>query len=168
MWSDKYIVAHPEASPEAIKAKNAVIEKYQADLDAANRTRMEHDYAIQALKKELDASKQNLEDNLGLYQKLMGSGVGIGLGGLAFVGAGAALVATTDVAEFKLYDSKRPTYQENELYSMGWAFIGVGGALAITGAILTGGVGYKYNHYGASQRLSFGVSPTDAAIQFTF
>ena len=71
MWSDKYIVAHPEASPEAIKAKNAVIEKYQTDLDTANRTLIDRDYEIQALKKDLVLSKQSLEDNLSMYQKLL-------------------------------------------------------------------------------------------------
>ncbi len=168
MWSDKYIAAHPEAAPDAIMSKNAVLRKYQFDLDLTSQTLKDREYEIQSLKKELESSGRKLEDNLELYKTLMWTGAGIGIGGLAFVGAGAGMVAVSDVAEYQLHQNKPATYKESFVHSMGWAFVGVGCALTISGAVLAGVFGYKYSHYSDSVDITFNLSHQTTSMTITF
>ena len=164
MWNDKYIAAHPEADPETIK-------KQMNELDVANRTLIDRDYEIQALKKELADSKKNLEDNIEMYKSLLWTGVGIGIGGLALTATGSALVITSDAIDFKENFNGPHKYTEKTEHVLGWALIGTGAALAITGSVLAGVYGYKYSHHKDNQtdvELSFSVLPNYTSIKVEF
>ena len=171
MWSDKYIAAHPEAAPDAIMSKNAVLRKYQFDLELTSQSLKDREYEIQSLKKDLESSGRKLEDNLELYKTLMWTGAGIGIGGLAFAGAGAGMVLSSEPIDFKEKFNAPHQYKEKVLHSLGWAFVGTGAALAVTGAVLTGVYGYRYRHYNDSQEdaeLTFSVYPACTSMIVTF
>ena len=98
----------------------------------------------------------------------MWSGIGVGIGGLLFAGAGAAMVAVTDTATFKVYKDKDVTYKENPVHALGWSFIGIGSALAISGAVLAGIFGYKYQRSTDDMDIAFGFSPNASSITISF
>ena len=168
MWAEKYIAAHPEADPETIRKREAEIVKQQSEIETIGRTLVDRDYEIKSLQKDLAVSRHSLEDNHLLYQKLMWSGIGIGIGGLAFAGAGAGMVVVTDTATFKVYKNKNATYKENSIHSLGWAFVGVGSTLVISGAVIAGIFGYKYRQSSDHLDIAFELSPTKSSVMISF
>ena len=161
MWAEKYLAAHPEAEPEVIKDKD---EK----LETISRTLIDKDYEIQALRKELETSHKQLDNDIQMYKSLMWTGTGIGIGGLAFVGTGIGMILLTDAIEFKENQSGPHHYKEKIVHSMGWAFVGVGTALTITGATLAAIYGYKYKHYGTNAEITASIMPTGATVLVAF
>lgn len=123
MWSEKYIVAHPEASPESIESYKQQIESLQ----------------------HANADKS---EEMKVYKSVMWAGTGIGIGGLAVAGAGLAMALTSEPAEFYSGHGNAPDqYEESLVHSAGWALVGVGGAMTVIGAVLAGVYGYKYKHF---------------------
>lgn len=100
-------------------------------------------------------------------RKLMWSGVGIAVAGIVFAGVGGGLVAKNSDLTYE--DSEGfPKYKPNPVYQIGWASIGVGAALTITGIVLTGVYGYKYTHLSLNQSYSFELSPFGASFSMQF
>lgn len=144
MWAEKYIVAHPEASPESIEA-------YQREIES------------------LKQSNADKSEEMKVYKSVMWAGAGIGIGGLALTGAGLALVFTSEPAEFYSGHGNAPDkYKEDLFHSLGWCLVGVGGAMTVIGAVLAGIYGYKYKHFFDNQALSFQFSPLHTSLQFQF
>ena len=111
----------------------------------------------------------NLSDNISLYKKLMWTGTGIGIGGLAMTGAGIGMLFSSDpITDYKENVSGPDRYRENIIHSLGWAFVGVGAALTITGAALAGTFGYKYTHYSENAEMMVSFNPTGASFLVAF
>ena len=115
---------------------------------------------------ELKKANANAEDNI---KTLMWTGVGIGAGGLALTGAGIALLATSNPGKIEHDDDKGYKVNHEPLYAVGWGLTGLGVGLLVTGAVLTGIYGYKYQKFKAQHNdISFGISPTSIRFSMTF
>ncbi|MBQ8037578.1 MAG: hypothetical protein IJ268_11345, partial [Proteobacteria bacterium] len=93
---------------------------------------------------------------------------GVGAGGLALIGAGIALVATTPISITGKGNAPRE-YQEKPTYATGWVLTGVGAGLLVGGTVLAGIYGYKYTHFKTENtELSFSLSPTSLSFDLSF
>jgi hypothetical protein len=168
MWSEKYVAAHPDASPETIKARNEALETLKKELEASNHTIEAQKFEIQMLQKTANSTRSLIDDEIKSYRALTWTGAGIGIGGLVFAGVGAALVAITEPCDFKVNLSGPYKYTENITHSIGLGLIGAGSALTITGAIIAGIYGYKYKRIKDNAVFYFSFSPTQASVSLTF
>ena len=161
IWSDKYVAAHPEAHPDNIAALNKNIEDLKNDLEQEKLKNS--DLASTTISKE-----RHFEEQVNIYKTPMWIAAGIGIGGLAMAGAGAALVAISDPVNANNTPSNPPKYRENLMHTSGWILVGVGSGLAISGAIFTGIFGYKYKHFNDRSEVTFNFSPSSASLAISF
>ena len=148
LWSEKYVAAHPEASPEAIAERNA---KIQAQDDE-----------IRALRVEMAAQRNAIDD------AMLWSGVGVGAAGLALTAVGAALVGMHH--DSAVDAGTKGLYVKSE-YTTGWALLGTGIGLTLVGAAVAGVFGYKYSQNHGSDGIgdvSFTVTPVSTSLSFSF
>lgn len=144
LWSEKYIVAHPEASPESI-------EGYQREIENLKKAILDRSEDIKA------------------YRSIMWAGTGICIGGLAFAATGLGMALSSEPASYHNGMGLAPdTYTENWMHSLGWAFVGAGTAMTVTGAVLAGIYGYKYKHHKDNADLSLKISPLYTSFQVAF
>ena len=144
LWSEKYIVAHPEASPESIA---------------------EYKRQIESLKQ----AKTDKSEEIKVYKSVMWAGAGIGMGGLAMTAAGLGVALTSEPAEFYSgHGNTADKYKENFVHTLGWSLVGAGGAMTIIGAVLTGVYGYKYKHFFDNQNFTFMISPVHTELSMHF
>ncbi|MBQ9818308.1 MAG: hypothetical protein IJM59_12705 [Proteobacteria bacterium] len=161
IWSEKYITENPDADPDNIKALKLKIETLENELEHANLSK--DDLARSSISKE-----EHLEVQINDYRTPMWIATGIGIGGLAIAGTGAALAAISESTEF-IKDSGVPgRYKENKLHTTGWILLGVGSGLAVSGIIFAGIFGYKYKHFKDNQALSLNFSPTYTSVSIDF
>ena len=168
IWSDKYIAAHPDASPEAVEAYKATIEEQKSHIDSLNLAL--HDQNI-----KIESMQGNLGDSVSLYKKLLWTGTGIGIGGLAIAGVGAAIVVTMDGKSIKYIENDNPSgphqYKNKATWMAGWGLIGGGAALTIAGAAIAGVFGYKYLHYNdkvENENVEITFAPSSASVTVVF
>ena len=161
IWNDKYVAEHPDASPESIENYKKTIESLKAELEQARLANT--DLSHSTISKD-----QHLQDKIDDYKTPMWIAAGIGIGGLAMAGAGAALVLTTDFADVDENQFDHTRLKEKPIHALGWGLIGAGAGLAVTGAVFSGIFGYKYKHYNDSKNLTFHFAPNHASIAMTF
>ena len=130
--------------------ENAEVICKQVDLDACNAksTQLESDL------NKANTKIQNLNDAIqnDVHRRdaiVMWTGAGIGIAGLAAVGAGAALLATAD----KSVTIEPPQQDEQKVKGKihtgeitGYAVLGAGIGLTVAGAVMAGIGGYNYTH----------------------
>ncbi|MBO4350507.1 MAG: hypothetical protein J6A01_06145 [Proteobacteria bacterium] len=161
IWNDKYVAEHPDASPESIENYKKTIESLKAELEQAKLVNT--DLSHSTISKD-----QHLQDKIDDYKTPMWIAAGIGIGGLAMAGAGAALVAISDSIKVDPKPAVPPKYKDNAIHTTGWILVGVGSGLAISGAIFTGIFGYKYRHFNDTKSLSINLSPSYTSLSFQF
>ena len=166
MWSEKYLAAHPDAEPENIAALNKKIDDLNTEIAILKGDLTEADLSAKEFKRTSISREEHLEVQINDYRTPMWIATGIGIGGLAMAGAGAALVALFEPADFK--DKTGNTYDENFAHATGWILLGVGSGLAISGAIFAGIFGYKYKHFKDTQSWTLNVSPNYTSLSFEF
>lgn len=150
IWYKLYEVEHPERTEAAISSLtqnnirlNEVIAQRDEVIDEQKTT-------IHELEKELAESAHNTnqmvmyssEEARQEFAKAMWAGTGVGIAGLIMAGAGISMVAfvTNHNDEGHAYSVSKP-------YMAGWSLIGIGGGLAVAGAIMAGIAGYQYTHF---------------------
>ena len=147
IWYARYENEHPERTASAIELKNETTNALEAEIA------------------ELKKANANAEDNI---KTLMWTGVGIGSGGLALTGAGIALIFISHPSKIE-QTAKGYNVSNDPLYAVGWGLTGLGAGLLVTGAVLTGIYGYKYQKFKAQHNdISFGISPTSIRFNMTF
>ncbi len=147
IWYARYENEHPERSASAVNSNS---ESFAA-LEAQN-----------VHLQELNA--QHLES----YKKLLWAGVGIGAGGLALAGTGAALVALSHSSKIEKEAEAKPNkVSDDPMHATGWIATGLGAGLLITGAVLAGVYGYKYKQ-SDNQDISFNLSPSYISFDIRF
>jgi hypothetical protein len=176
IWYARYEMEHPEATPEAIKAKAdemAETKRQYADLktqfDEMNKN-IELNTAQRSMEEKflLQQSKEN-------WWSSMWAGVGIAGAGIALTITGGVLASTSE----KIEKAGTPTTEKSGFaitkgYVAGWTLLGAGIAMTIGGTVLTGIAGYHYNAIdldsdGAKdESVSFNVSPTGVSFGMTF
>ena len=169
LWSEKYLTAHPEAEPENIAALNKKIDELNIEIATLKGDLDQADLSAKELANSTITKKEHLEVQINDYKTPMWIAAGIGIGGLAMVGAGTVLVALEDKpVEFVKNSGVPGKYKENALRTTGWILLGVGSGFAITGAIFAGIFGYKYNHFKDNQSLTLNITPTYTSVGFEF
>ena len=102
------------------------------------------------------------------YTVLMWSGAGTAMLGILFTAVGAGLVATDGNNTNTETTSNTPynTYT----HIAGYGMLGAGFTLIVTGTVLAGVYGYKYNHFrmGDNRLLSFYLTPGSAGLTLSF
>ncbi|MBR4984247.1 MAG: hypothetical protein IKY83_00715 [Proteobacteria bacterium] len=152
IWYTRYETEHPERTASAVTTNSDYVSSLESE--------------IAELKKINHA--QQISDT----QKLMWTGVGLGIGGLVITGTGLGIVMNqAHKYETKKLNSDNPdvqAYTFSTTYTAGWAFIGVGATLTVTGAILAGIFGSRYAAYQKDSDYSFALTPTSASFTFNF
>ncbi len=161
IWTDKYLAAHPEATPESIESYKKTIESLKTELEQAKLANTD-------LSQSTISKDAFMQDKINDYKTPMWIAAGIGIGGLVMAGVGAGLVATNDLVDEKESRFDHTTVKENPIHTLGWTFVGVGAGFAISGAIFAGIFGYKYKHYSDNKTLTFQFSPNHASIAMAF
>ncbi len=130
------------------------------------------------MKLELDETKGKLEraqmvvwdkeDEAKRHNKnLMWTGIGLGIGGLALTGTGLALAMTAKTEDaYDVIENKK--IKPKASYTVEWSLIGVGAALTVTGAVLTGIFGYRYTHAKENETYSMIIGPNSASFVMNF
>lgn len=162
IWYKRYLAENPDLSAEEVDGLKQKIDEQTKEL--ARLRRADENYSAMRETKAF-------EDTV-----LMWTGAGTGLVGLAVAGAGVGLVLKSKEApcDIKLVSEKtetKATRVQSDVkssYLAGWALVGAGGALAVTGAILAGVYGYRVSHQNGDSDFSFQVSPVGAAFNMTF
>lgn len=164
IWSEKYIAAHPEAAPEniaALKEENESLKNALAEAGVSQEK-----LASSSVSKE-----KYFEDQASGYKALMWTGTGIAIGGAVLAGVGAALVAMNEPADFSEQKQKPGvpgSYKADKGFMTGSILLGVGSALAVSGAIFAGISGYKHKHAKDNLTFSFNLSPASALVSIEF
>ena len=164
IWYARYEFEHPERSEQSVTSQNAELDALRAELDTLKAENHKLDELVQYHAPYKEAQYQTI-------QKLMWTGVGVAAGGLAFAGAGAALVALYEPNIISKHDDGKSayTYKEDPTHSIGWALIGVGGGLLLGGVILAGIYGYKYKNFQTEDPdISFNLSPNGLSFKCIF
>lgn len=147
IWYARYESEHPERTASALALKDETTSALETEIA------------------ELKKANANAEDNI---KTLMWTGVGIGAGGLALTGAGIALIFISHPSKIE-QTAKGYNVSNDPLYAVGWGLTGLGAGLLVTGAVLTGIYGYKYQKFKAQHNdISFGISPTSIRFSMTF
>ena len=134
----------------------------QSSLEADNE-RLKETLAQQNL-----LSSDSLRDT---YANLLWTGVGIGAGGLALAGTGAALVAISHSSKLEARNEDHGyKVSDDPLHATGWVLTGVGAGLVVTGAVLAGIYGYKYKTVNNNNNndVTLYVSPNSFSLNITF
>lgn len=156
IWYARYENEHPERTASAIELKNETTNALEAEIASLKETNANLEY------ERLDINVQNAKT-------LMWTGVGIGAGGLALTGTGIALIFISQSSKIKRDPNKGYEVSNNPVYATGWGLAGLGAGLLVTGAVLTGIYGYKYQKFKAQHNdISFGISPTSIRFSMTF
>ena len=157
IWFARYEFEHPERTQDAVKSSSEKI--------SANEIENER------LSKQLQALAPYKDEYLESIKNLLWTGTGLGVSGLVFIGTGAALAAMYPACTIEQDDEGLKPYRAHEkaLHSVGWAFVGIGSGLFVTGTILAGVYGYKYTHFKVDNTdISFDISPTSLSFEMTF
>lgn len=144
IWYARYEFEHPERTADALNTLQAQSEQH------------------------LDAFSAYKEEHFKEISRLLWTGTGVAAGGLALISAGAALVAINPISITK-GDNAPDEYHEKPTYAIGWAAIGVGAGLLISGTVLAGIYGYKYTHFETENvDISFSLTPTSLSFGLSF
>ncbi|MBR4985594.1 MAG: hypothetical protein IKY83_07640 [Proteobacteria bacterium] len=154
IWYARYENEHPERTKGAVASTS----ERMSSLEAENA--------------QLRALAPYKDKHLDNVKALMWTGVGLGAGGLVLAGVGAGIIATNEPCEIVAHDDGRNpyTFKDKPVYSVGWALVGVGAGLTVTGAILAGIYGFKYTHFEINDEseVSLMLSPTSVSLGLTF
>lgn len=168
MWEEKYLAAHPEATPEHIASLKADIESLKVDIESLKADLEQAKLTNTELSNTTISKEARLEEQVNDFKTPMWIAVGIGAAGIALTATGAALVATSEPSDFVKKSGVPGRYKENINHTTGWVLLGVGSAFLISGTVFSAILGYKYKHSKDNQSLSFNISPTNASIAFEF
>ena len=156
IWYARYENEHPERTASALAIKAETTNTLEAEIASLKETNANLKYEL------LDINVQNAKT-------LMWTGVGIGAGGLALTGTGIALIFISQSSKIKRDPNKGYEVSNNPVYATGWGLAGLGAGLLVTGAVLTGIYGYKYQKFKTQHNdISFGISPTSIRFSMTF
>ena len=146
IWYARYENEHPERTAKGIQETT---ERLNADFT-----------------EKLTSQKEN--EALRNYNRLMWSGMGIGIAGLALLGTGIGLYVS-DNDPVKWADKTYKTHYTNKpKYDVSWALMGAGAALTVGGVVLTGIYGYRYTHTQKDIAISLDIAPNSAKLILNF
>ena len=156
IWYARYEFEHPERTSDALEIQKEVMANLQAQCDSH----------LEALNTYKDEHHQEIE-------KWMWAGTGIGAGGLALIGTGAALVAlypASTITQENKDEHKGPyVVHDDAAHSVGLALIGVGAGLLVGGSVLAGIYGYKYTHFKTENTdMSLSFAPNGVSFGLNF
>ncbi|MBQ8038154.1 MAG: hypothetical protein IJ268_14290 [Proteobacteria bacterium] len=155
IWYARYESENPERTAEALELKNKTASAREAEIAELKKVNASAEFKLN------DLNAQNAKP-------LMWTGVGIGAGGLALTGTGVALLFISHPSKIERDNEKGYNVKNDPLYSVGWGVTGLGAGLLVTGAVLAGIYGYKYQKFKTQNNLSFGISPTSISFSMTF
>lgn len=154
IWFTRYEFENPERTKEAVSIQKETIDELQTE-----------NY------QKVDALASYKDEHYREISKTLWTGTGLGIGGLVMIGTGAALAAVYPACTIEQKNGGKLPYvvQEKALHSAGWAFIGVGAGLVVSGTVLAGIYGYKYTHFKTENTdISFQLSPASLSFGMTF
>ncbi len=158
IWYARYESEYPDRTESAVAEREAQISSLHGE------------YA------KLDDEKQDL------ISDVMWAGAGIGLAGIAIAGGGIGMLFASRNDKYERVnledinlktgkpniDDSIHSYKYKPVYLAGWAMVGAGAVLAISGAVLTGVYGYQYTHPLKDESISWQISPLDISLQIAF
>lgn len=160
LWSEKYIVAHPEADPDRIKERESVIQS-QSDEIAGLREQLKNAGDSTELRDELESMHSS-------EGALLWTSVAVTGAGLVLTAVGAVFVGMHNDKAVKA-DSKG--YYVESIYNTGWGLAGAGVGLTVLGVAGTGYFGWRYSQNrkkSNAHELSFSVSPAYSSFTLSF
>ena len=156
IWYTRYESEHPESSPDAIKENHQTIETLKKQV--TDLTEQNHHLELSSVSSAVSTDEESRH-----YQQVLWSGVGIGIGGLAFAATGIALAVNSDAAKV---DNLK--LSEEKLHAAGWILLGSGIGLTAAGVIMTAIGGYHYSTMKDDAIMSFQFSRVGASFGMTF
>ena len=176
IWYARYEAEHPEATPEALKAKadelaaeQAKYNELKSEWDAKNVEEREEQARMEV------AGAYLIEESKRNWGGAMWAGVGITAGGLILAITGGVLSMKVDKIEKSgETNADKSGFAVTKTYVASWAMLGAGIAMTVGGAVLTGIAGYHYakidldNDGSADESVSFNVLPGSVSFGMTF
>lgn len=165
IWYTLYETEYPERTKEAL-AKHLELEDAQAKEIDRLKTELRNSGQVLSVEK----NKEYLA-----YERMMWTGAGIGLSGIALTFAGAVMAFSGGKSPVSQNATDtRLHYDIAPLYPAGYAMLGAGIGATIAGAIVTGIAGYKYMQLrpetdaDTETDIAFGIGPANLKVQITF
>ncbi|MBQ9396428.1 MAG: hypothetical protein IJU23_13070 [Proteobacteria bacterium] len=171
-------------------AKKIWYARYESEYpDRTESAVTEREAQISSLNDQIAAQKANYvrqnDEKQKLVSDVMWAGAGIGLAGLAIAGGGIGMLFATRNDKYDKIrlneidgtvldgnesdiENKVKNYKYKPIYLAGWAMVGAGAVLTITGTILTGIYGYQFTHPLDDGSVSWHISPLDISLQIAF
>ena len=179
LWFTRYEKEYPQLTEATFQKQEAEIQRKNEEIEALTQTLGETKTSYQARIESLEAEQESMrqthqEEIRDRVYTQMWTGAGIGIAGIVATAVGAVLITTNEAIEFGM-PWKKPENPDNPraarttpTYTAGYALVGVGAALAITGAVLTGIYGYQYTHLEDEFSTTLGIAPTGVMLDCRF
>ena len=164
IWYKRYELEHPDRTEEAVTSMKTQCKQRTSELEQ-NMANLETQKADMEEQHRISSANMSLEQNK-KHEIVLWTGVGMGIAGLALLGTGAGIAASIDNKD--LLGVKGAQLNINKRFISGWALIGVGIGMTVTGAMMAGIGGYHYSKVKDDAVLSFGISPVETSIAMTF
>ena len=169
IWYARYENEHPDRTEKAVEEKAKKIAELENELNESKAQNNKLSNELSNVSSELESQQMAQIQNAKAW---MWSGVGIGIAGIAMLGAGAGLVVANNdkPADVNIdYGTQiQGNFKVKNSYVAGWALIGVGTALIAVGGVLSGYFGYQFTHSKQDNDISFSILPTGASFKMTF
>ncbi len=148
IWYARYEFEHPDRTEAAVLLQNETMQTQETKIAELNG---------------------KLEADAGHAEMAMWTGAGIGIGGIAVMTTGIALLASSDAIVERVKTVSNSAFRTNKVsskYRAGWSMTGIGAGLAIAGAIVTGIFGYEFTHQAKDETISVQFTSTTLTVQF--